>query len=62
MESPTIKGLQRVCVFGHDAVVSWGGAYAQAVSKGYIEPFMAKTGIEVRLERGPAELRPDNVL
>ena len=34
-------------------VVSWGGAYAQAVSKGYIEPFMAKTGIEVRLERGP---------
>ena len=31
-------------------VVSWGGAYAQAVSKGYIEPFMAETGIEVRLE------------
>ena len=31
-------------------VVSWGGAYAQAVNKGYIEPFMAETGIEVRLE------------
>ncbi len=30
--------------------VSWGGAYAQAVTKGYIEPFMAETGIEVRLE------------
>ena len=30
--------------------VSWGGAYAQAVTKGYIQPFMAETGIEVRLE------------
>ena len=31
-------------------VVSWGGAYAQAVRKGYIEPFVAETGVEVRLE------------
>ena len=31
-------------------VVSWGGAYAEAVRRGYIEPFMAETGIEVRLE------------
>ena len=30
--------------------VSWGGSYAQAVTKGYIEPFMAETGIEVRLD------------
>ena len=31
-------------------IVSWGGAYAEAVRRGYIEPFMAETGIEVRLE------------
>ena len=30
--------------------VSWGGSYARAVTRGYIEPFMAETGIEVRLE------------
>ena len=30
--------------------VSWGGSYARAVTRGYIEPFMAETGIEVRLD------------
>ena len=30
--------------------VSWGGSYARAVTRGYIEPFMGETGIEVRLE------------
>ena len=30
--------------------VSWGGSYARAVTLGYIEPFIAETGIEVRLE------------
>ncbi len=31
-------------------VVSWGGSYGEAIRKGYLEPFMAETGIEVRLE------------
>ena len=31
-------------------VVSWGGSYAQAIDKGYLEPFAAQTGIEIRLE------------
>ncbi len=35
---------------GSVTVVSWGGSYGEAVRKGYIEPFMAETGIEVRLE------------
>ncbi len=30
--------------------VSWGGSYARAVTRGYIEPFMDGTGIEVGLE------------
>ena len=30
--------------------VSWGGAYGEAVRKGYIEPFIARTGIDVGLE------------
>ena len=30
--------------------VSWGGSYARAATLGYIEPFIAETGIEVRLE------------
>ena len=31
-------------------VVSWGGSYAHAIDKGYLEPFAAETGIDVRLE------------
>ena len=31
-------------------VVSWGGSYAQAVTKGYIDPFTAETGIDIGLE------------
>ncbi len=31
-------------------VVSWGGSYAQAIDKGYLEPFAEQTGIEIRLE------------
>ena len=31
-------------------VVSWGGSYAQAVTKGYLERFTAETGIEIRLD------------
>ena len=31
-------------------VVSWGGSYAQAVTKGVHEPFTAETGIEIRLD------------
>ena len=31
-------------------VVSWGGSYAQAVTKGYHEPFTAETGIGIRLD------------
>ena len=31
-------------------VVSWGGSYARAIDKAYLEPFAARTGIEVRLE------------
>ena len=31
-------------------VISLGGSYAQAVSKGYLESFAAETGIEIRLD------------
>ena len=31
-------------------VISWGGSYAQAVTRGYLEPFTAETGIEIRLD------------
>ncbi|MCY4122810.1 MAG: ABC transporter substrate-binding protein, partial [Acidobacteria bacterium] len=31
-------------------VVSWGGSYGRAVSRAYLEPFAAATGIEVRLD------------
>ncbi len=31
-------------------VVSWGGSYARAISQGYLEPFAAQSGIDVRLE------------
>ena len=31
-------------------VVSWGGSYAQAITKGYLEPFTAETGVEIRLD------------
>ena len=31
-------------------VVSWGGSYARACQEAIIKPFMAETGIEVRLE------------
>ena len=31
-------------------VISWGGSYGQAVTKAYLEPFAAATGIEVRLD------------
>ncbi len=31
-------------------VVSWGGSYGQAVTKGYLDPFSEETGIEIRLE------------
>ena len=31
-------------------VVSWGGSYARAVTKGYVEPFTAETGVEIRLD------------
>ena len=31
-------------------VVSWGGSYAHAIDKGYLEPFAAETGLDVRLE------------
>ena len=31
-------------------VVSWGGSYARAIDKAYLQPFAAQTGIDVRLE------------
>ena len=31
-------------------VVSWGGSYAQAVTKAYLQRFTAETGVEIRLE------------
>ena len=31
-------------------VVSWGGSYAHAIDKGYLERFAAETGIEIRIE------------
>ena len=31
-------------------VISWGGSYGQAVTKAYLEPFAAATGIDVRLD------------
>ena len=31
-------------------VVSWGGSYSQAITKGYLEPFTAETGVEIRLD------------
>ena len=31
-------------------VISWGGSYGQAITKAYLEPFAAATGIEVRLD------------
>ena len=31
-------------------VISWGGSYAQAITKGYLEAFTAETGIEIRLD------------
>ena len=31
-------------------VVSWGGSYAHAIDKGYLEPFAAETGIDIRIE------------
>ena len=31
-------------------VISWGGSYGQAVTKAYLEPFAAATGIEVRVD------------
>ena len=31
-------------------VISWGGSYGQAVTRAYLEPFAAATGIEVRLD------------
>ena len=31
-------------------VVSWGGSYGQAITRAYLDPFAAETGIEVRLD------------
>ena len=31
-------------------VISWGGSYGRAVSRAYLEPFAAATGIDVRLD------------
>ena len=31
-------------------VVSWGGSYAQAITRAYLEPFTAETGVEIRLD------------
>ena len=31
-------------------VISWGGSYAQAITRGYLEPLTAETGIEIRLD------------
>ena len=31
-------------------VVSWGGSYAHAIDKGYLEPFASETGIDIRIE------------
>ena len=31
-------------------VVSWGGSYTQAITKGYVEPYTAETGVEIRLD------------
>ena len=31
-------------------VISWGGSYARAITRGYLEPFTAETGIEIRLD------------
>lgn len=31
-------------------VVSWGGSYAQAITRAYLDPFAAATGIDVRLD------------
>ena len=31
-------------------VVSWGGSYAHAINKGYLEPFAAETDIDIRIE------------
>ncbi len=31
-------------------VVSWGGSYARAATRGYIEPFRVETGVDVGLE------------
>ncbi len=31
-------------------VVSWGGSYARAATRAYIEPFAAETGVDMRLE------------
>ncbi len=47
---------------GADAVtmVSWGGSYAEACEKAFLDPFTAETGIEVRLESyngGLAQIR-----
>ena len=41
-------------------LVSWGGSYARACQKAYVEPFIAETGIAVRLESyngGLAQIR-----
>ena len=31
-------------------VISWGGSYAQAITRAYLEPFTAETGVEIRLD------------
>ncbi len=31
-------------------VVSWGGSYGRSVERAWVEPFMAETGIDVRME------------
>ena len=31
-------------------VISWGGSYAQAVTRAYLEPYEAETGVEIRLD------------
>ena len=31
-------------------VISWGGSYAQAITRAHLEPFTAETGVEIRLD------------
>ena len=49
---PALAVLASDCAPGAASltVISWGGSYGEAITKAYLEPFTAATGIEVRLD------------